>query len=373
MRGADRNTIRGGTSSDDLMENAASGLCAALIERYAGAARIVVVCGPGNNGGDGLAAARRLAGAGLRASVFTLLDPARYAGDARANFERLKSAGVECVSLASGRGFAELSRALSEADVVVDALFGTGLSRALSGAAARAVRAINRAGRPVVAADVPSGLSSDAGLVDGPAVRAAVTVAFAAPKLCHVLPPASGLCGRVVVADIGIPRRTLEARARRLWLTERSDVRTLLPPRPLESHKADFGRLAIVAGSRGKAGAAILAAHGAPAGRGGARHRLLRGVAGGPDRRGIARGDDVRPAREGRLDLRGRGPGPSPGDRRDSTRPSSVRGSGRPRGRSRCSSDSCRRRGVPSSRTPMRSTRSPVGRVSSRGGAARRS
>lgn len=262
MRGADRDTVRGGTSSDDLMENAASGLCAALIESFPGATRNVAVCGPGNNGGDGMAAARRLAGAGQRASVFTLLDPARYAGDARANWERLQSSGVECVSLASGRGFAALSRALSEADVVVDALFGTGLSRALSGGAARAVRAINRAGRPVVAADVPSGVSSDGGRVEGPAVRASLTVAFGAPKLCHVLPPASGLCGSTVVADIGIPRTALEARARRLWLTERSDVRTLLPPRPLESHKADFGRLAIVAGSRGKAGAAILAAHG---------------------------------------------------------------------------------------------------------------
>ncbi len=262
MRGADRDAIRAGTSSDDLMENAAAGLCAALIGKYPGAARLVVICGPGNNGGDGLAAARRLADAGRNASVFTLLDPARYAGDARANYERLRSAGIECVSLSSVRGFAALSRALSESDGVVDALFGTGLSRALSGAAARAVRAINRADRPVASADVPSGVSSDGGHVEGPAVRASLTVAFGAPKLCHVLPPASGLCGQTVVADIGIPRLALEAHARRLWLTERSDVRMRLPPRPLESHKGNFGRLAIVAGSRGKAGAAILAARG---------------------------------------------------------------------------------------------------------------
>ena len=95
------------------------------------------------------------------------------------------------------------------------------------------------------------------------AVRAELTVAFGAPKLCHVLPPASGLCGRLAVADIGISRSTLEASARKVWLTEASDVRTLLPPRPTESHKADFGRLAVVAGSRGKIGAAILAARGA--------------------------------------------------------------------------------------------------------------
>ena len=123
-------------------------------------------------------------------------------------------------------GFEQLRRALSEADGVVDALFGTGLGRPLRGVARRAVDAINRSGRPVVAADVPSGLSADGGSVAGAAVRAAVTVAFGAPKLCHVLAPASGLCGRLVVADIGIPRATLEKSARRVWLAEASDVRS---------------------------------------------------------------------------------------------------------------------------------------------------
>src|SRR5215471_10947182 len=224
MRAADAETIRGGTPSDDLMEAAAGALCAALAAAFPGWRRVTVVCGPGNNGGDGLAAARMLAAAGVEVSVHTLADPDRYGGDARANLERLRSVGVAAVSLAARGGFAALSRALSDSDGVVDALFGTGLSRPLSGAAARAVRAINRCGRPVVAADVPSGLSSDSGASRGVAVKAAVTVAFAAPKPCHVLPPASGRCGRTVVADIGIARRTLEKRARRLWLTEASDV-----------------------------------------------------------------------------------------------------------------------------------------------------
>ncbi|MFY9551762.1 MAG: NAD(P)H-hydrate dehydratase, partial [Thermoanaerobaculia bacterium] len=152
---------------------------------------------------------------------------------------------------------------LEECDGVVDALFGTGLSRALSGAARRAVLRINASGKAVIAADVPSGLSSDRGAVPGPAVRAERTVAFAAPKPCHLLPPASGYCGRLVVADIGIPRRILETRGLREFLTEAQDVRALLPARRIESNKGDFGRLAIIAGSRGKPGAAILAACGA--------------------------------------------------------------------------------------------------------------
>ncbi|HKD17405.1 MAG TPA: NAD(P)H-hydrate dehydratase, partial [Thermoanaerobaculia bacterium] len=196
-------------------------------------------------------------------SVFTLGDPAAYRGDARANLDRLHSTGVRLERLDGHRASGQLRRGLADSDGVVDALFGTGLSRPLSGGAAAAVRTILRSGRAVVSADVPSGLSSDGGAVPGVAVRAEITVAFGAPKLCHVLPPASGLCGRLAVADIGISRSTLEASARKLWLTESSDVRTLLPRRPTESHKADFGRLAVVAGSRGKVGAAILAARGA--------------------------------------------------------------------------------------------------------------
>ena len=239
-------------------------VCAAALGRaYPDWQRVAVVCGPGNNGGDGLAAARLLAERGLGVALFTLADPSALLGRSRDEPRPGRAAGLRPVSLAGRGGFAALERALRDADGVVDALFGTGLSRPLSGDARRAVRALNGAGRPVVSADVPSGASSDGGAVPGAAVRASLTVAFGAPKLCHVLPPASGLCGRLVVADIGISRAALERRARRLWLAEESDVRSLLPPRPLESHKADFGRLAIVAGSRGKAGAAILAARGA--------------------------------------------------------------------------------------------------------------
>jgi hydroxyethylthiazole kinase-like uncharacterized protein yjeF len=263
MRAADAETIRSGIASGDLMENAAEALSREAVRSYPGWKRVVVVCGPGNNGGDGLAAARMLAARGVRPAVFTLEDPSAYRGDPAANAARARANGLELVSLATREGFAALGRALGDCDGVVDALFGTGLTRALEGAARRAVTAINSAGRPVVSADVPSGLAADAGTPPGPAVRASLTVSFGAPKLCHVFPPSSGLCGRIVVADIGIPRATLEKRGRKLWLAEPSDVRTLLPKRPLDSHKATFGSLAVIAGSRGKAGAAVLAARGA--------------------------------------------------------------------------------------------------------------
>jgi len=263
MRAADRAAVAAGVPSLQLMENAAAALCEEICGAYPGWRRIVVVCGPGNNGGDGLAAARLLIRRGLTVSVFTLSDPGEYRGDASENATRAQSAGLELKPLnrvGAGQAFA---RELSATDGVVDALFGTGLSRGLSGPAARAVSAINAAGRPVVAADLPSGLSGDGAEVPGPCVVAARTVAFAALKLCHVLFPARARCGQIVVRDIGISRQILLRQKSRLEATSPEDVRTLLPARPPDSHKADFGRLAIFAGSRGKAGAAVLAARGA--------------------------------------------------------------------------------------------------------------
>jgi NAD(P)H-hydrate epimerase len=263
MRAADAEAIRRGADAEDLMESAAEALCRDLRAALPGARRVAVVCGPGKNGGDGLAAARILALGGASPELFSLRGPALFTGEASANAARARGVGLAIRELSGAGGHAALRRALSDADVVVDALFGTGLSRALEGAARRAVSAINGSGRRVIAADLPSGLSADRGEILGMAVRAWRTVAFAAPKLCHVLPPASGLCGCVAIADIGIARKILARHARRLWQTEPADVAARLPARPLDSHKGDFGRLAILAGSRGKPGAAILAARGA--------------------------------------------------------------------------------------------------------------
>lgn len=263
MRAADRAAIQGGIAASELMENAATGLAEEIVRWYPRWKRIVVACGPGNNGGDGLAAARLLAGRGLAVTVFTLRDPEFYRSDAAENATRATKMGLELRAMDRRGGLAAFCRCLRDGDGVLDALFGTGLSRGLEGAAARAVSAVNSAGRPVVAADLPSGLSADSGRLLGPSVRADLTVAFAAAKFCHVFSPARDCCGSIVVRDIGIPDRILERQKSRLRITQPQDVRALLAPRPLDSHKADFGRLAIIAGSRGKAGASILAARAA--------------------------------------------------------------------------------------------------------------
>ncbi len=261
MQAADRAAIESGVPSIELMENAAAALVCEIRSAYSDARRVVVVCGPGNNGGDGLAAARRLTAEGCSVSVFTLRAPEQYRGDAAENLTRAREAGLE-VSSVEGR-LRRLARALAAHDVVLDALFGTGLTRALEGDAARMVAAINASGRRVVAADLPSGLSADSGELLGPCVAADVTVAFAAAKHCHVLDPARSRCGRVIVEDIGISRRILERQKTSLRMTEENDLAAALPRRRPDDHKGDAGRLAILAGSRGKTGAAVLAARGA--------------------------------------------------------------------------------------------------------------
>jgi ADP-dependent NAD(P)H-hydrate dehydratase / NAD(P)H-hydrate epimerase len=263
MRAADQAAIRGGIPSSLLMENAATALVEETVRLFPRWQKIVVVCGPGNNGGDGLAAARLLAWRGKNVAIFTLAEASAFQGDAAENAGRARKAGLTLSGLAGSSGLRGLRRALADSDGVVDALFGTGLSRGLGGRAAQTVAAINASGRPVVSADLPSGLSADSGRLIGPSVQADLTVAFAAPKFCHVLAPARARCGAVIVRDIGIPAEALRRRRVSLEITEGKDIAAVLPGRPRDSHKGDFGRLAIVAGARGKAGAAALAARGA--------------------------------------------------------------------------------------------------------------
>ena len=244
-----------------LMERAAEGIVAMAHDVFPAARSVAVLCGPGNNGGDGLAAARLWRGAGLDARIVTLAPSGRFRGDARANWEAAVAAGVPSID-ASDRP-PETERALAAADLIVDALFGTGLTRALSGAARRLVEAANASGRPILAVDVPSGLSGDTGARLGPAISARWTGAIAALKRCHVLYPARERCGEIAVIDIGIPEDLLETRRHRFAMIGAPEIAPLFPRRRPDAHKGDFGRVAIVAGSRGKAGAALLCAAGA--------------------------------------------------------------------------------------------------------------
>ncbi len=212
--------------------------------------RAIVVCGKGNNGGDGLVAARHLARLGMRVAVHIFDEPGDLREPALRNFQRLKEEdGVRIVSSSA----LEIARA----DVAVDAIFGTGFRGMPEDRHAEAIDDLNLSGVPVVAVDIPSGVNGGTGVVEGVAVRAELTVTFGAAKLGSVLMPGAEYAGAVRVVDIGFPDDLISTD---VWLTEPSDVAAALPRRPADTHKRESGVLVVVAGSRGMTGAVRLIA-----------------------------------------------------------------------------------------------------------------
>jgi NAD(P)H-hydrate epimerase len=257
MRAADAATIDGGVPGAELMDRAAHA-CAAVALRMLGGAygkRIVVVAGKGNNGGDGIACARHLAVAGASATVFLVDEPS---GDAAHHLDLARTTAPRGRFRAEPWSTAAFERAADRADVIVDALLGTGFSGAPRFEVADAIAAINAADGPVLAVDIPSGVSGADGRVPDDAVAADVTVAIQALKIGHVVTPGVFRCGRIDVAEIGIATE-----APRTFVPQAPDVFAALPPPEPDTHKYRVGALAILAGSSGMTGAAILTAQGA--------------------------------------------------------------------------------------------------------------
>jgi hydroxyethylthiazole kinase-like uncharacterized protein yjeF len=252
----DRETEARGTSVETLMERAGLAVARAAVDLAGGAygRRAVVVCGKGNNGGDGLVAARHLSRWGMGVDVFLVAAPSR--GVTAAMLDRLVRRGVAARSY----NLAALSRSLDRADVAVDAMFGTGFRGSAEGRYAQAIDALNGASAAVVAVDIPSGVEGDTGAVRGPAVRADVTVTFGAPKVGNILFPGAAHGGVVNVVDIGFPPDLVRGEA---WSLEPGDVLGLLPLRPPETHKRQAGVVLVVGGSRRMSGAPVLVARGA--------------------------------------------------------------------------------------------------------------
>jgi NAD(P)H-hydrate epimerase len=267
MREADRRTIEDvGIPSVVLMENAGRQVVAAIEARFDSLEhwRIAVLCGPGNNGGDGFVAARVLAEQGLSVGVFLLGRAADVKGDARTTLASLRTLGHDVVEIGDAAAWELHGSDVLDADLIIDALFGTGLRGPLTGLAETIVADVNASPKPVVAIDLPSGVSADGPNVPGPAIDAIMTVTLAAPKLPLVLPPAEQLAGALVIADIGIPDAVIDAiDGPRTEILSRESMRALIVPRAHDSHKGTYGRVLVVAGSRGKSGAAHLAAMGA--------------------------------------------------------------------------------------------------------------
>ncbi len=269
MREVDRlTTTRYGVPSIQLMENAARSVQSVAVEKLGGSVEgrsILVLCGKGNNGGDGAALARMLwqDGAAVTLLLFGRVEHAR--GDAKVNFERLRSLGgdgnlrvheddedlLELLETALGSG---------KTDLLIDALFGTGLSKELTGVFAEAIRRLEHHQPRIISVDLPSGLDADRGVPIGANVRAETTVTFTAPKAANVLPPAARSNGELVIANIGSPRELIEEQRAQLFVSESADVGAWLRRTRFQSgdYKNRRGHALIVAGSEDYSGAAVM-------------------------------------------------------------------------------------------------------------------
>lgn len=264
MREVDRVAIEElGIPGIVLMENAAVGVAEAIGKRYPEARRIAIFCGPGNNGGDGFALARLLISRGYSPALFVLACGREYTGDAAVQREICRRMGLGGFPIDSDRDLDAAQAALQDVDLVVDALFGTGLKRPLEGLAAECVERLNTLDGSKLAVDVPSGLAGSSDQIPGPHLVADLTVTFAAPKVAHVLPPAASAVGEVIVAGLGIPRSLIDGAEGDLRFLEQADARLLVPQRAAEAHKGSLGHVLVVGGSPGKSGAALLATRGA--------------------------------------------------------------------------------------------------------------
>jgi NAD(P)H-hydrate epimerase len=267
MREADRRTIdEVGIPSSVLMENAGRQVVAAMERQFPSLAslRVTVICGKGNNGGDGFVVARVLQARGVETRVYVPVALAEVTGDARGNLSALDALGVPVLDVATPDAWAAHLAEITASGIIVDALFGTGLSRPLQDRWRAVVADLNACDAPIVSIDLPSGLSADNASLIGETIEAQLTVTFGAPKIPLIVPPAATQAGDVVVADIGIPDAVIDTLAGpRLEVMTREWAQDLVVPRADEIHKGDCGRVLIVAGSPGKTGAARLAALGA--------------------------------------------------------------------------------------------------------------
>jgi NAD(P)H-hydrate epimerase len=266
MREADRRTIQEiGIPASVLMESAGRAVVRKMIERIEDltSQSVVILCGKGGNGGDGLVVLRTLAGLGCEARAVVLAPFESLSAEALDNLQAALKLGLPVESSPTVEAWGDVLSQVAAADVVVDAVFGTGLGEPPRGIYQRVLEDLNSLETLRVALDVPSGLSSDSGIVPGVAFDADLTIALAAPKVCHFIPPASELCGEVEVVEIGIPPRFLSSGEPRLETIEPAELADAIPRRRRLSHKGTYGHLLILAGSVGKTGAAVMAAEAA--------------------------------------------------------------------------------------------------------------
>lgn len=262
MRSIDSNTINLGIPGIVLMENAASCVVREICADYPDIAgfSVVVVCGKGNNGGDGFAIARHLMNLGAFVQTVLVGESSALRGDALSNYVILNNMGAHVLEIRTDSELPILRESLSRSELVIDALLGTGIQGSIRGIYKDVIDMMNQSEHPVISVDVPSGLNSDTGSISGICVRAHKTVTFGLPKVGLVTFPGVDYVGELVVGDIGIPDKVVQDENITTNLTTCYDVERILSPRKRDAHKGDYGRVFLVGGSTGLTGAVALSA-----------------------------------------------------------------------------------------------------------------
>lgn len=240
-----------------LMENAGRGAAEKLLALYPAIKSFLVLCGPGNNGGDGFVVARYLHLAGKRVQVLLASPASRLTGDAQINFLAMEGLGVPYATFTKDLAD-RLEEFLQGGTIVVDALLGTGIKEKVREPVAGVLAVLQARRNDVVALDLPSGLSGDTGQVFSRPLRCAHTITFQLPKLCHTITPAANFCGQVHVQDIGVYPQVIESLGLDHILLDEANLRYWYRPRKTDHHKGNFGHVLLAGGSRGKAGAIAL-------------------------------------------------------------------------------------------------------------------
>jgi NAD(P)H-hydrate epimerase len=266
MQEMDRQTIEThGITGLELMENAGCGATRVLLDQFGDhvKAGVGIICGKGNNGGDGFVIARYLAEKGIDVTVYLLAKTAALKGDAATNLERLVALDIGVIEIPDEDSFSKTKPNLSDCGLLVDAILGTGLTsdvRGLFKTVINFINELNRTGIAVFAVDIPSGLNADTGQPCGTCIRAQGTATFGLAKIGHFTYPGAEYTGTLEVIDIGIPGSVVQAVGPKQYLLTSARIRNYLQPRSADTHKGRTGHLLVIAGSPGKTGAAAMTA-----------------------------------------------------------------------------------------------------------------
>ena len=246
----------------ELMETAGQGATIVLLSLFADQAEdgVSIVCGKGNNGGDGFVIARELADKDVNVTVYLLAKTEAIRGDAAVNLKRLKALNIPVIEVPDEDHFSKIKSDIAHSGLLVDAILGTGLASDVRGFFKSVIEFMNRTDIPVFAVDIPSGLNSDTGQPCGTAIQAQGTATFALAKIGHYTYPGAAYTGKLEIIDIGIPEAVVEAVGPKQYLLAADRIGGYFQPRPADMHKGKSGHLVVVAGSTGKTGAAAMTA-----------------------------------------------------------------------------------------------------------------